>query len=395
LFTGVLNGYGNQLPFSLPVTVTAGDILEFSVGYGANSSYNGDSTGLAVTITGSGAGGGSSEAIHWLVTDHLGTPRIVFDVSGSLATLKRHDYLPFGEELFAGVGGRTTALGYSGDTIRQQFTLKERDVETGLDYFGARYYASVQGRFAGADPLFIEANRLEYPQSWNLYAYTRNNPLRFIDPDGLEIAVNCQVEGGCQKTVENLNNRKDAQFQTELEDGKLKVVGQVDEKKLSKSELALYQAITNTDTVATLEVVLSSDKIHFGYSALNNIPPVTGLNRVDQGDINQLDQVVAGELVAHEVMEAFGSKKGLSNYQLAHAYANTFFGDIKVEQVEGLPEGAQIATTARATLNFRRLQTNVSIEISLTTPQPAQSLPNRFDYLQGNIKVVKPEKKKN
>jgi RHS repeat-associated protein len=193
LFTGVINGYGNQLPFSLPVTVTAGDILEFSVGYGANSSYNSDSTGLAVTITGGGAGGGSSEAIHWLVTDHLGTPRIVFDVSGSLATLKRHDYLPFGEELFAGVGGRTTALGYSGDTIRQQFTLKERDVETGLDYFGARYYASVQGRFAGADPLFIEANRLEYPQSWNLYAYTRNNPLRFIDPDGLEIAVNCQV----------------------------------------------------------------------------------------------------------------------------------------------------------------------------------------------------------
>jgi hypothetical protein len=76
LFTGVLNGYGNQLPFSLPVTVTAGDILEFSVGYGANGSYNSDSTGLAVTITGGGAGGGSSETVHWLVTDHLGTPRM-------------------------------------------------------------------------------------------------------------------------------------------------------------------------------------------------------------------------------------------------------------------------------------------------------------------------------
>ena len=81
--------------------------------------------------------------------------------------------------------------------------------------------------------------------------------------------------------------------------------------------------------------------------------------------------------------------------QLAHAYANTFFGDIKVEQVGGLPEGAQMATTARATLNFRRLQTKVPIEITLTTPQPAQSLPGRFDYLQGNIKVAKPEEKKN
>ena len=59
-----------------------------------------------------------------------------------------------------------------------------------------------------------------------------------------------------------------------------------------------------------------------------------------------------------------------------------------------LPEGAPMATSARATLNFRRLQTKVNIEITLTTPQPAQSLPNRFDYLQGNVKVVKPEEKK-
>ena len=126
---------------------------------------------------------------------------------------------------------------------------------------------------------------------------------------------------------------------------------------------------------------------------MNNIPPVAGLNRIDQGDLNQLDQVVAGEFVGHEIMEAFGSKKGLSVYKLAHAYANTFFGDIAVENVGGLPEGAQIATTARATLNFRRLQTKVSIEITLTTPQPAQSLPNTFDNLQGNVRVVKPEEK--
>jgi len=223
--------------------------------------------------------------------------------------------------------------------------------------------------------------------------------LRFIDPDGLEIAVKCQVDGGCQETVDDLNKRKDAQFQTELKDGKLKVVGEVDEKKLSKSEKALYQAITSTDTVAILEVVSSSDTAHFGYSALNNIPPVAGLNKVDQGDLNQLDQVVAGEFVAHEIMEAFGSKLGSKqglppNFQLSHAFANTFFGNVRVEQIGGLPEGAQMATTARATLNFQRLQTKVPIEITLTTPQPAQSLRNRFDQLQGNIRVIKPEEKK-
>jgi hypothetical protein len=85
--------------------------------------------------------------INWLVSDHLGTPRVILDQSGSLATVKRHDYLPFGEELFAGTGGRTTAQGYTAsDNVRQKFTLKEPDIETGLDYFGARYHSSMQGR---------------------------------------------------------------------------------------------------------------------------------------------------------------------------------------------------------------------------------------------------------
>ncbi|HEX3252822.1 MAG TPA: RHS repeat-associated core domain-containing protein [Pyrinomonadaceae bacterium] len=123
--------------------------------------------------------------VQWLLTDQLGTPRLVFDESGALANVKRHDYLPFGEELFAAQGLRTAALGYSAtDGVRQQFTSKERDVETGLDYFGARYYSSIQGRFTGADPLYYTASRPGDPQQFNLYSYVRNNPLQFIDPDG-------------------------------------------------------------------------------------------------------------------------------------------------------------------------------------------------------------------
>jgi RHS repeat-associated protein len=116
--------------------------------------------------------------------------------------MKRHDYLPFGEELFAPAGGRTTAMGYaSGDNVRQQFTSKERDVETGLDYFLARYYSSTQGRFTspdeftgGPDELYNFAEDaadnptfyadINNPQSLNKYQYTYNNPVNMVDPDG-------------------------------------------------------------------------------------------------------------------------------------------------------------------------------------------------------------------
>src|SRR5713226_742945 len=78
---------------------------------------------------------GSGIDIRWMVTDQLGTPRMIFDQSGSLANVSRHDYLPFGEELFAGTGGRTAAQGYTGDSVRQKFTGYENDAETGLDFF--------------------------------------------------------------------------------------------------------------------------------------------------------------------------------------------------------------------------------------------------------------------
>src|SRR5262249_52608149 len=76
---------------------------------------------------------------YWLVSDHLGTPRMIVDRTGTLAGIKRHDYLPFGEELMAPLSGRSSTWGYSGAvSVRQQFTAKERDIETGLDYFGAQ-----------------------------------------------------------------------------------------------------------------------------------------------------------------------------------------------------------------------------------------------------------------
>ncbi|MGH9966707.1 MAG: RHS repeat-associated core domain-containing protein [Pyrinomonadaceae bacterium] len=122
--------------------------------------------------------------INWLVADQLGTPRMVFDKTGSLATTKRHDYLPFGEELIATQGLRTTALGYTADTVRQKFTSYERDTESGLDYAQARYYSNTQGRFTSVDPLMASASAGN-PQTWNRYAYVGNDPLNATDPSGM------------------------------------------------------------------------------------------------------------------------------------------------------------------------------------------------------------------
>jgi RHS repeat-associated protein len=116
----------------------------------------------------------------YLTADHLGSTRLVTG-----GTMERLDYLPFGETVPVSPGSpRYGVTGYAVDVgVKQQFTSKERDTETGLDYFGARYMSSAQGRFTSPDEPFADQHS-EYPQTWNLYMYGRNNPLRYTDPDG-------------------------------------------------------------------------------------------------------------------------------------------------------------------------------------------------------------------
>jgi RHS repeat-associated protein len=121
----------------------------------------------------------------WLVHDRLGSPRMIVDKSGSLSGVRRHDYLPFGEELYTGVGQmRTLALGFTGDSTRQKFTGYEDDAETGLNYAEARYQSPMQGRFTSVDPLGASASAAN-PQSLNRYSYVENDPVNSVDPDGL------------------------------------------------------------------------------------------------------------------------------------------------------------------------------------------------------------------
>jgi RHS repeat-associated protein len=126
----------------------------------------------------------AAEVVEYYHLDAIGNVRAVTNAAGQV--VERHDYMPFGEECTTGPCSGNLNLG-SGQPKR--FTGKERDVETGLDYFGARYYGSKIGRFSTVDPYLDQQAALFNPQRWNRYAYGLNNPLRFIDPDGREVPV--------------------------------------------------------------------------------------------------------------------------------------------------------------------------------------------------------------
>jgi RHS repeat-associated protein len=83
-------------------------------------------------------------------------------------------------------------------SFAHKFTAKERDSESGLDNFGSRYDSSSMGRFMSPDG-FYKDSHVGDPQSWNEYAYARNNPLRYVDPTG----ENATVSTSCTTDANN------------------------------------------------------------------------------------------------------------------------------------------------------------------------------------------------
>jgi len=110
---------------------------------------------------------------HFYLTDALGSRRVQTDAAG--IPEQTCQSLPFGDQLLCTGGSLATPT-------EHHFTGKERDTESGLDYFGARYYNSSMGRFSSPDDGSGQ-NALS-PQSWNLYSYVQNNPLSNTDSDG-------------------------------------------------------------------------------------------------------------------------------------------------------------------------------------------------------------------
>src|SRR5450432_256565 len=125
-------------------------------------------------------------AVAYYFSDHLKTASVITDSLGNIKS--ESDYYPWGGELQF----------VNNDSNHYKFTGKERD-ETGLDYFGARYYSNGLARFITPD-WAAKATAVPYaefadPQSLNLYSYVRNVPTVKVDADGHCVEDACIVEG--------------------------------------------------------------------------------------------------------------------------------------------------------------------------------------------------------
>jgi RHS repeat-associated protein len=114
----------------------------------------------------------------YYASDHLGTPRQVTNGVGQVT--ETHKYQPFGAEIGGSFGNQPL-----------KFASMERDVSSGNDFDHARYQSSPQGRFLAPD---LVGGKPDDPQTWNRYAYARNNPIKFVDRDGLEFGYPGQQE---------------------------------------------------------------------------------------------------------------------------------------------------------------------------------------------------------
>ena len=130
---------------------------------------------------------GSTQTQNFSLVDWLGSERARTSVATGIPT-SSYESQPFGD---------AQTILFGSDTDAVHFTGKERDAESGNDYFGARYYASNMGRFmspdwsAKAEP--VPYSKLDNPQSLNLYAYALNNPLSNVDVDGHETEAEKQA----------------------------------------------------------------------------------------------------------------------------------------------------------------------------------------------------------
>jgi len=128
--------------------------------------------------------------------DHLGSASAVMDSGGGL--VEESVFYPYGKD-------RVRTGGYESE---YRFTGKELDGETGLTYFGARYYDSTAGSFTSVDPAVLDKDKQQISTGRDspAYSYGQGSPLRYNDPTGLASIDQSELNSGYSKVYKNDDN---------------------------------------------------------------------------------------------------------------------------------------------------------------------------------------------
>jgi RHS repeat-associated protein len=239
------------------------------------------------------------------------------------------------------------------------FTGKFRDMTPGaeaglgLDYFGERYFSSAQGRFTSPDALIMKKEWLSDPQRWNHYAYVRNNPLKYIDPNGEDLEIYIYYGKDLTDEQKKYLQANMKQIQAAIAE-KFKKAG-VDKvefrdgTKLTDKQVAAIRA-NNPAGVATLNFVNQSFAGHSlgGANGATDAPlSVVSLKNTFEGSLinpaatdDATKTFRLGEVASHELGHALGfESNGFINYVTAGAA--DFFRSNLMDENQGVPTRAK------------------------------------------------------
>ena len=185
--------------------------------------------------------------------------------------------------------------------LRSRCTGKERDAESSLDNFGARYNSSSLGRFMSPDPANFGAVD-EYPQTWNAYSYVTNNPLNATDPNGLD----CIYAG----TASDNPNPGGAGTVTVVRGDCINAGGKNDSGTFVDGTVDTDKPITSDAATGDLTFGLTNDKGAYGTGIATNFydPQSPG----SSGQLNPFAQGVFSQINKMPIMKGIGVVYGAS-----------------------------------------------------------------------------------
>ncbi len=289
--------------------VTGSTVTEYVEGI----QYNGANIYFVQTEEGRALKSGSNYNYEYSLADHLGNTRLSFDTqSGVAAVRQQDDYLPFG-------------LNVSVESIvspknQYLYNNKELQEETGQYDYGARFYDPIVGRWTSVDPL------AELMRRWSPYNFGFNNPLRFIDPDGmgpLDVII-----GGAdkQKAFTELQKSVNGQLNLSMDaKGKVSYSKAAPNALIGKGANQLVSAID--DHSITVNVNATSNKTSNGAlfiggafegntvtpSSTGGKPTVSANQEINPTVLSASDAAYgtnkAGNNTLHEVTEAYEGAK--------------------------------------------------------------------------------------